>query len=117
MTSRLAPRERNSCARRSPTSSATSSVAVATAMPSASAAAVNTFRRGFLANESLTIRKNIVWPPLMRDSTPDSFPAPTVNTADLLKFLIDRTNYIKLLEEEDTPEAFSRIENQIGRAS
>jgi DNA helicase-2/ATP-dependent DNA helicase PcrA len=44
-------------------------------------------------------------------STPDSFPAPTVNTADLLKFLIDRTNYIKLLEEEDTPEAFSRIEN------
>jgi DNA helicase II / ATP-dependent DNA helicase PcrA len=44
-------------------------------------------------------------------STPDSFPTPTVNTADLLKFLIDRTNYIKLLEEEDTPEAFSRIEN------
>ncbi len=32
-------------------------------------------------------------------------------TAELLKFLIDRTGYIKLLEEEDTPEAFSRIEN------
>jgi ATP-dependent DNA helicase UvrD/PcrA len=44
-------------------------------------------------------------------STPASFPAPTVSTAELLKFLIDRTNYIKLLEEEDTPEAFSRIEN------
>src|SRR5439155_12736894 len=44
-------------------------------------------------------------------SVPDSFPTPTVNTADLLKFLIDRTGYIKLLEEEDTPEAFSRIEN------
>ena len=44
-------------------------------------------------------------------TTPDSFPTPTVNTADLLKFLIDRTGYIKLLEEEDTPEAFSRIEN------
>jgi DNA helicase-2/ATP-dependent DNA helicase PcrA len=41
----------------------------------------------------------------------DSFPAPTISTADLLKFLIDRTGYIKLLEEEDTPEAFSRIEN------
>ncbi len=41
----------------------------------------------------------------------DSFPTPIVSTADLLKFLIDRTNYIKLLEEEDTPEAFSRIEN------
>ncbi len=39
------------------------------------------------------------------------FPAPTVSTADLLKFLIDRTGYIKILEAEDTPEAFSRIEN------
>jgi DNA helicase-2/ATP-dependent DNA helicase PcrA len=37
--------------------------------------------------------------------------APTVSTADLLKFLIDRTGYIKLLEAEDTPDAFSRIEN------
>ena len=44
-------------------------------------------------------------------SVPDSFPAPTVSTADILKFLIDRTGYIKLLEQEDTPEAFSRIEN------
>ncbi len=41
----------------------------------------------------------------------NAFPTPTVSTADLLKFLIDRTGYIKLLEEEDTPEAFSRIEN------
>jgi DNA helicase-2/ATP-dependent DNA helicase PcrA len=41
----------------------------------------------------------------------DAFPAPTVSTADLLKFLIDRTGYIKLLEAEDTPEAYSRIEN------
>jgi len=44
-------------------------------------------------------------------SAADSFPAPTVSTADILKFLIDRTGYIKLLEAEDTPEAFSRIEN------
>ncbi|HET7207065.1 MAG TPA: UvrD-helicase domain-containing protein [Terriglobales bacterium] len=51
--------------------------------------------------------------------TPDSdaqadttgFPTPTVSTAELLKFLIDRTGYIKQLEEEDTPEAYSRIEN------
>jgi DNA helicase-2/ATP-dependent DNA helicase PcrA len=42
---------------------------------------------------------------------PQPFPAPSVSTADLLKFLIDRTGYIKLLEEEDTPEAYSRIEN------
>jgi DNA helicase-2/ATP-dependent DNA helicase PcrA len=37
--------------------------------------------------------------------------APTPSTADILKFLIDRTGYIKLLEAEDTPDAFSRIEN------
>jgi DNA helicase II / ATP-dependent DNA helicase PcrA len=52
----------------------------------------------------------------LANSIPDSqtaspFPAPLVSTADLLKFLIDRTGYIKLLEAEDTPEAFSRIEN------
>jgi DNA helicase II / ATP-dependent DNA helicase PcrA len=42
---------------------------------------------------------------------PNAFPAPTVSSADLLKFLIDRTGYIKLLEAEDTPETQSRIEN------
>ncbi len=43
--------------------------------------------------------------------TSESFPAPAISTADILKFLIDRTGYIKLLEDEDAPEAFSRIEN------
>ncbi len=38
-------------------------------------------------------------------------PGGLANTAELLKFLIDRTGYIKQLEAEDTPEAFSRIEN------
>ena len=38
-------------------------------------------------------------------------PGAPATTAELLKFLIDRTRYIKLLEEEDTPEAYSRIEN------
>ena len=33
------------------------------------------------------------------------------HTGEFLKFLIDRTGYIKILEEEDTPEAYSRIEN------
>ena len=37
--------------------------------------------------------------------------ATAASTADLLKFLIDRTGYIKLLEAEDTPDAVSRIEN------
>ena len=38
-------------------------------------------------------------------------PGAVANTAEILKFLIDRTGYIKQLEEEDTPEAYSRIEN------
>ena len=44
-------------------------------------------------------------------SASSSFPEPKTSTADLLKFLIDRTGYIKVLEAEDTPEAYSRIEN------
>src|SRR6516165_215417 len=38
-------------------------------------------------------------------------PGSSANVAEILKFLIDRTGYIKQLEEEDTPEAYSRIEN------
>ena len=38
-------------------------------------------------------------------------PGAAANTAELLKFLIDRTRYIQQLEEEDTPESYSRIEN------
>jgi DNA helicase II / ATP-dependent DNA helicase PcrA len=38
-------------------------------------------------------------------------PGGPANTGEILKFLIDRTKYIKQLEEEDTPEAYSRIEN------
>ena len=38
-------------------------------------------------------------------------PGAAANTGEILKFLIDRTGYIRQLEEEDTPEAFSRIEN------
>ncbi len=38
-------------------------------------------------------------------------PGDAASTAELLKFLIDRTGYIKLLEGEDTPESLARIEN------
>jgi DNA helicase-2/ATP-dependent DNA helicase PcrA len=38
-------------------------------------------------------------------------PGEAANTAEILKFLIDRTSYSKQLEEEDTPEALSRVEN------
>ncbi len=49
----------------------------------------------------------------LTDDAVEGFRAPgaSANTAEILKFLIDRTGYIKQLEEEDTPEAFSRIEN------
>ncbi len=38
-------------------------------------------------------------------------PGEPASTAELLKFLFDRTGYIKQLEQEDTPEALARIEN------
>ncbi len=38
-------------------------------------------------------------------------PGDPASTAELLKFLIDRTGYIKVLEKEDSPESLSRIEN------
>ena len=38
-------------------------------------------------------------------------PGDPASTAELLKFLIDRTGYIKLLEQEDTPDSLARIEN------
>jgi DNA helicase II / ATP-dependent DNA helicase PcrA len=47
------------------------------------------------------------------DAPVEGFRAPddAANTAEILKFLIDRTGYIKVLEEEDSPEAYSRVEN------
>jgi DNA helicase-2/ATP-dependent DNA helicase PcrA len=38
-------------------------------------------------------------------------PGGAATLPELIKFLIDRTGYIRSLEEEGTPEAFSRIEN------
>ena len=38
-------------------------------------------------------------------------PGENANVAEVLKFLIDRTGYIKQLEAEDTPESLARIEN------
>jgi DNA helicase-2/ATP-dependent DNA helicase PcrA len=51
--------------------------------------------------------------PANGDAEDNAFRTPggPANTAEILKFLIDRTGYIKQLEEEDTPEAYSRIEN------
>jgi DNA helicase-2/ATP-dependent DNA helicase PcrA len=49
--------------------------------------------------------------PSTQEPAPFRIPGEAAHTAELLKFLIDRTRYIKLLEEEDTPEAYSRVEN------
>ncbi len=38
-------------------------------------------------------------------------PGDAATTAELLKFLIDRTGYIKQLEAEDTPDSLARIDN------
>jgi DNA helicase-2/ATP-dependent DNA helicase PcrA len=45
------------------------------------------------------------------DSSAFRTPGGPASTGEILKFLFDRTGYIKQLEEEDTPEAYSRIEN------
>jgi DNA helicase II / ATP-dependent DNA helicase PcrA len=53
--------------------------------------------------------------PLAQDNAAEleSQPEPVqmVSTAEVLKFLIDRTKYIQLLEAEDSPDAQARIEN------
>ena len=49
-----------------------------------------------------------------RESTAiEGFRAPgaAATLPEVIKFLIDRTGYVKVLEEEATPESFSRIEN------
>jgi DNA helicase II / ATP-dependent DNA helicase PcrA len=38
-------------------------------------------------------------------------PGGSATLPEVIKFLIDRTGYVKVLEEEATPESFSRIEN------
>jgi DNA helicase II / ATP-dependent DNA helicase PcrA len=53
--------------------------------------------------------EDVVEPAKKQATVSDQTPA--ANTAALLKFLVDRTGYIKQLEEEDTPEAYSRVEN------
>jgi ATP-dependent DNA helicase UvrD/PcrA len=65
--------------------------------------------------EEIAPEETIANDPTANDSpaaVPPAEPNPaTPSTADILKFLIDRTRYIKQLEDEDTPEAYSRIEN------
>ena len=74
------------------------------------------FGGAYAGGESVADHSARVPPAALQEDVPASHPLPGqqeagATTADLLKFLIDRTGYIKLLEEEDTPEAFSRIEN------
>ena len=47
------------------------------------------------------------------EPTPDPFrkPGSPATLPELIKFLNDRSGYIRALEDEATPEAFSRIEN------
>ena len=54
-----------------------------------------------------------VKPPAESEEPVEGFRAPgdAATTAELLKFLIDRTGYIKQLEAEDTPDSLARIDN------
>jgi DNA helicase-2/ATP-dependent DNA helicase PcrA len=48
-----------------------------------------------------------------RPATSDGFRSPgsPASVPELLKFLLDRTQYMKVLEAEDTPESWARIDN------
>jgi len=50
-------------------------------------------------------------PPEEAAEASESQPEQKVSTAEVLKFLIDRTKYLQLLEAEDSPDAQARIEN------
>jgi ATP-dependent DNA helicase UvrD/PcrA len=71
------------------------------------------FSFDFAAHDSAEAEATDEGASLSSDEAVEGFRAPgaSANTAELLKFLIDRTGYIKQLEEEDTPESYSRIEN------
>ena len=56
------------------------------------------------------IAANAPEPDMSGANSPDAV-IPAVGAAELLKFLIDRTGYIKQLEDEDSPESQSRIDN------
>ena len=49
--------------------------------------------------------------PIASQEDAERGPAQKISTAELLKFLLDRTKYIQLLEAEDSPDAQARIEN------
>jgi DNA helicase II / ATP-dependent DNA helicase PcrA len=69
------------------------------------------------SDPSTPLRAGLSGDPSLHEQVPteaiEGFRAPgePANIAELLKFLIDRTGYIKILEAEDSPEAYSRIEN------
>ena len=52
-------------------------------------------------------------PPATENALVEGFRSPggAATLPEVIKFIIDRTGYIKALEEEATPESFSRIEN------
>jgi DNA helicase II / ATP-dependent DNA helicase PcrA len=59
------------------------------------------------------LRPGIDLPPSSEPERVEGFRAPgdAATLPELIRFLIDRTGYIKALEAEGSPEAFSRIEN------
>jgi DNA helicase-2/ATP-dependent DNA helicase PcrA len=72
----------------------------------------NTPKRPFLVMPSQTSNESALEQP--EGSEPRSgfrSPGDSATLPELIRFIIDRTGYIKALETEGTPEAFSRIEN------
>jgi DNA helicase-2/ATP-dependent DNA helicase PcrA len=65
----------------------------------------------FSSGESLPVSQEAERSAAAEEDGETAAPVQKVSTAELLKFLIDRTRYMQLLEAEDTPDAQARIEN------
>ena len=88
-------------------------------LPPRAVAALKSFREIIEGGRALVEGNYTAWLGLA-DDTSDSEagerseagqPPRAATTAELLKYLLDRSGYIKSLEQEDTPESLARIEN------
>ena len=79
--------------------------------PAADSFAVDTFDQAVEAVDAVVAENTAVPAGAEPNADAASAPEQKVSTAELLKFLLDRTRYILQLEAEDSPESLARVEN------
>ena len=63
------------------------------------------------SNEESEVQAGLPLEPAPDAQAATEAPASSAGAAELLKFLLDRTKYIKQLEDEDTPDSLARVDN------